>query len=102
MTKTKVRMLVSLAGTVSGDPNFSAQPQQVVAVDAATAAQWIRSGIAGAVPKSTPLSNGDIFDEISAEEARRRVCSSCEQRRGQYALRGKALCPQCFRAHIEL
>jgi len=100
--KTKVRMLVSLAGTVGGDPNFAAQPQQIVSVDKDTAEKWARSGLATAVPQDTPLSESDIFDEISAEEARRRVCSNCEKRRGRYALRGKALCPVCFRAHMAL
>lgn len=91
----KVRMLVSMASAT-----WSAQPQQVVEVDSTEARKWIASGLAAPVPKSTPLSTSDVFDELSAEEARRRPCSACERRRGQFALRGKSFCAQCFRAHL--
>jgi hypothetical protein len=93
--KTKVRMLVSLASAT-----WSAQPQQVVEVDSIEAEKWIRSGLAAPVPKNTPLSSSDVFDELSAEEARLRVCSGCEQRRGQFVLRNRSFCGQCFRAQL--
>ena len=93
--KTKVRMLKSLASST-----WSAQPQQIVEIDSVQAKKWIRGGIAEAVPQNTPLSSSDVFDELSAEESRRRVCSSCEQRRGQYALGSRSLCSRCLRAEL--
>lgn len=93
--KTKVRMLVSMATST-----WSAQPQQVVEVDSTDARKWIASGLASAVPKGTPVTSSDIIDDLSAEEARRRVCSNCEQRRGEFAVRNRAFCARCFRAEM--
>jgi hypothetical protein len=93
--KTKVRVLVSIASS-----EWAYQPNQVVEIDSAQARAWITNGLASAVPKNTPLSEADTFDELSAEESRHRICSTCEQRRGQYALRGRSFCSRCFRAQL--
>ena len=70
MSETKIRMLVSIAGTVAGK-DFSAQPQQVVSIDSRQAKAWIKSGHAEAVPQNTPLSESDEFHDLSMEEALR-------------------------------
>jgi hypothetical protein len=101
--KIKLRMAVSIAGTIPGDRNFSAQPGDVVAVDSSTAKKWIAGGLATRAAENEQLnSENDLLFDLSATEALRRICSSCEKRRGAYVLKNRALCPACFRAELEV
>ena len=101
MPETKVRMLVSIAGTVAGK-DFSAQPQQVVSIDSKQAEAWLRSGHAEPVPQNTPLSESDEFHDLSMEEALLRVCSNCNARQAQFVLRNRPFCAACYQAFLNL
>jgi hypothetical protein len=94
----KIRMKISLAGTLDGK-EFSAQPHQVVDVPADTARQWVRNGHAEQVPESTPISDGsDPLRDLSIEEALRRCCERCQQRRARTVVGNHALCGPCAKA----
>lgn len=98
MKTQKVRMQVSIASA-----DWSYQPGQVVELDSSLAKQWRDAGhcvfVNGTVPL-TDFSGRDGLADLDAEEARRRVCSRCGQRRGVYALRNRAFCGACFRAEL--
>jgi hypothetical protein len=94
--KIRLRMNVSIAS-----PDWSHQPGEVFDEPADTAAKWIRSGLATAVPKDTPLSSAnDLLADLSVEECRQRRCTHCD-RRASYVLRNFAYCARHFRSALE-
>lgn len=99
--KTKIEIRVSIAGTVDGDPNWSAQPGDIVEIDSATATKWVASKLAVRAAKDAPLtSQNNLLLDLTAEECLRRNCTHC-QRRAKFVLRNKPYCPGHFRAELE-
>ena len=97
---TKIRMTVSLAGTVGGRP-WDGQPGQVVAVEDKLARQWVRSGLAAEVPQDVPLtSETDALRDLSIEEARTRACEHCELR-AEFVLGNLPYCRRHYLAEQE-
>ena len=96
---SKVRMNISIASEA-----WSYQPGQVIEIDADLAKKWVRGGHATPVNGDTPLTRFDTLDglaDLSAAEALRHRCSSCDVRRARFVLRNKPFCPQCYRAELE-
>lgn len=104
MKTTRIRMAVSIAGTVAGR-DFSAQPGDVVDVEARQAAKWVAGGHAAAVPPSTPLTSRDLsLADLDAEELLHYRCAWCPDSRAQRAegvYKNLPLCREHFRAAME-
>ncbi len=98
-TTTRIRMNVSIAGTVAGR-DFSAQPGDVCDVESRTAATWIKVGHASLAGPTTPLTARDLnLRDLDMEEGLTRSCEFCEQR-SQIVFQNKPLCFQHFRGQV--
>ena len=81
MKTTRLRMNVSIAGTDERGRDFSAQPNDVVDVEAGLAKKWIRGGHGSEVPPGTPLTARDLnLRDLDMEEALTRNCRWCNGR----------------------
>lgn len=92
-------MKVSIASA-----DWSYQPQQIVLIDSSLAEKWISVGHAERVGKDEPLTDFSSLDglaDLSAAEALRHRCSSCDRQRARYVIRQKAFCVRCARAELE-
>lgn len=97
MKTTRVRMNVSIAGTVEGR-DFSAQPDDIIDLPANVAKKWIAVRHASPVAPGTPLSERDTdLRDLSAEEALHYRCAACDERRAETVIANKPYCLNCSR-----
>jgi hypothetical protein len=101
MKTTRVRMNVSIAGTDERGRDFSAQPGDVIDIEASLAKKWIRGNHGTEVPPGTPLTERDLnLLDLSIEEALQRRCTRCD-RRAQTVFKNKPFCSRHARAEWE-
>jgi hypothetical protein len=101
MKTTRVRMNVSIAGTDERGRDFSAQPGDIIDIEAGLAKKWIRGQHGTEVAPGTPLTSRDLsLADLSIEEALTRNCTHC-QRRATTVFKNKPFCASHARAELE-
>jgi hypothetical protein len=91
-------MQVSIAGTDSRGRDFSAQPGDIIDIEAGLAKTWIKVGHAAPVPDAELTSRDLNLRDLDAEEALTRPCFSCNETRAQLVFQNQAYCQRCYMA----
>ena len=90
-----------MAGSDSRGRDFSAQPGDIIDVEAGLAKKWIRGGHGTEVAPGTPLTERDLsLADLSIEEALQHRCMHCD-RRAQTVFQNKPFCLRHARAEWE-
>lgn len=92
----KIQMRVSIASS-----EWSYQVGQIVMVDSALAKKWRDVGHCVYVNGTMPLTSFDGLDgllDLDMEQALRRVCEHCQNKRAQTVVGHRALCGPCAKA----
>lgn len=91
----KLRMRCSIAGYLNGEL-FSAQPGEVISVDAKLGGTWVRSGHGEQVPEDTPTTaEDDTLRDLSLEEAMTHRCFACDRARAKIVFTNRPYCLRC-------